>query len=146
MVLYVGPENIVHIVTNNTSNYVAAGRLLEAEFPKLYWSPCAVHCINLMLHDIEKLDEVSETVSQASEVTKYIYNHCYSMYLMRKYTGRREILRPAPTCFATNFTALQSILAQKDALRAMVTSKEWITLSLCQRSQGKKVCGTSFRL
>ncbi|XP_015965600.1 uncharacterized protein LOC107489358 [Arachis duranensis] len=36
VVLFVGPENVVHIVTDNAANYVAAGRLLEAEFPKLY--------------------------------------------------------------------------------------------------------------
>ena len=36
VVLYVGPENIGHIVTNNATNYVAAGRLLEAECPRLY--------------------------------------------------------------------------------------------------------------
>ncbi|XP_016206852.1 uncharacterized protein LOC107647270 [Arachis ipaensis] len=36
VVNFVGPENVVHIVTDNAANYVAAGRLLEAEFPKLY--------------------------------------------------------------------------------------------------------------
>ncbi|XP_025652305.1 uncharacterized protein [Arachis hypogaea] len=60
VVLFVGPENVVHIVTDNAANYVAAG-------------------------------------------------------------SGREILRPAPTRFATNFIALQSILAQKDPLRAMLT-------------------------
>jgi hypothetical protein len=40
---------------------------------------------------------------------------------MRKFTGGKEILRSAPTNFATNFIALQSILAHKDELRAMVT-------------------------
>ncbi|XP_015965276.1 uncharacterized protein LOC107489009 [Arachis duranensis] len=122
VVNFVDPENVVHIVTDNAANYVAVGRLLEAEFPKLYWSPCAAHCINLMLQDIGKLNEVSETVSHASKITKYIYNHCHPLYLMRKFTGGREILRPAPTCFAINFIALQSILAQKDALRAMTLS------------------------
>ncbi|KAL4373531.1 hypothetical protein AHAS_Ahas05G0091100 [Arachis hypogaea] len=75
--------------------------------------------------DIGKLVEVTETVSQASMITKYVYNHCHPLYLMRQFTGGREILHPAPTQFATNFIALQSILAQKDALKAMVTSREW---------------------
>ncbi|XP_025702697.1 uncharacterized protein [Arachis hypogaea] len=124
VVLFVGPENVVHVVTDNAANYVAAGRLLESEFPRLYWSPwcytpCAAHCINLMLQDIGKLVEVTETVSQASMITKYVYNHCHPLYLMRQFTGGREILHPAPTQFATNFIALQSILAQKDALKAM---------------------------
>ncbi|KAL4328069.1 hypothetical protein AHAS_Ahas13G0163200 [Arachis hypogaea] len=36
VVNFVGPENVVHIMTDNAANYVVAGRLLEAEFPKLY--------------------------------------------------------------------------------------------------------------
>ena len=65
MVLYVGAKNVVHIVTDNAANYVAAGRLLEKEFPKIYWSPCAVHYMNLMLQDFGKFEEVSEIVSHA---------------------------------------------------------------------------------
>jgi hypothetical protein len=40
---------------------------------------------------------------------------------MRKFTKGKEILRSAPTRFATNFIALQNILAHKDELRAMVS-------------------------
>ncbi|XVF12498.1 hypothetical protein REPUB_Repub08aG0124100 [Reevesia pubescens] len=138
VVIFVGPENVVHIVTDNAANYVAAGRLLEQEFPTLYWSPCAAHCCNLMLQDIGKLDEVCDVVNHASNITKYVYNHCYALHLMRKHTNGREILRPAPTRFATNFIALQSILAQKDALRAMVTSKEWTTSAYAKERNGKK--------
>ncbi|XP_016177910.1 uncharacterized protein LOC107620230 [Arachis ipaensis] len=137
VVNFVGLENVVHIVTDNAANYVAAGRLLEAEFPKLYWSLCAAYCINLMLQDIRKLDEVSEIVLHASKITKYIYNHCHPLYLMRKFTGGREILRPAPTRFATNFIALQSILAQKDALRTMVISKEWTISTYSKEAKAK---------
>nr|KYP48872.1 hypothetical protein KK1_029433 [Cajanus cajan] len=126
------------MVTDNAANYVAAGRLLEAEFPKLFWSPCAAHCINLMLQDMGKLEEVSIAVSHASNITKYVYNHCYALYLMRKHTGGREILRPAPTRFATNFIVLQSILAQKNALRAMVTSKEWTSSAYAKEAKAKK--------
>nr|XP_025652327.1 uncharacterized protein LOC112748323 [Arachis hypogaea] len=138
VVLFVGPENVVHIVTDNAANYVAAERLLEAEFPKLYWSPCAAHCVNLMFQDIGKLQEVSQTVSQALLITKYIYNHCYPLFLMRKFTGGQEILRPAPTRFATNFIALQNMLAQKDPLRAMVTSKEFTSSAYSKEAKAKK--------
>lgn len=138
VILSIGPENVVHIVTDNAANYVAAGKLLEKEFPTLVWSPCAAHCINLMLQDMGKLVEVSDAVLHASNVTKYIYNHCYALYLVRKYTGGREILRPAPTRFATNFIALQSILSQKDALRAMVTSKEWTTSAYAREAKAKE--------
>ncbi|KAL4326853.1 hypothetical protein AHAS_Ahas13G0041600 [Arachis hypogaea] len=109
VVLFVGPENVVHVVTDNAANY-----------------------------DIGKFVEVTETVSQASMITKYIYNHCHPLYLMRQFTGGREILRPAPTRFTTNFIALQSILAQKDALRAMVTSREWTSSAYSKEAKAKK--------
>ncbi|KAH1254809.1 Craniofacial development protein 2 [Glycine max] len=88
VVLRVGPKNVVHIVTYNATNYVVAGRLLEKEFPKLFWSPCAAYCINLMLQDMGKL--------------------------------------------------VESILAQKDALRVMVTSKEWASSAYAKEAKAKK--------
>ncbi|XP_031378187.1 uncharacterized protein LOC116193587 [Punica granatum] len=138
VVLFVGQENVVHFVTDNAANYVAAGRLLEQEFRTIFWSPCATHCINLILSDIGKLDEVNDIGTHASKITKYIYNHCFALNLMRKFTGGREILRPAPTRFATNFIALQSILAQQNALRAMVTSSEWTSSSHAKESKAKE--------
>ncbi|XP_019414566.1 PREDICTED: uncharacterized protein LOC109326329 [Lupinus angustifolius] len=57
---------------------------------------------------------------------------------MRQYTHGKEILRPAPTRFATNFVALQSILAQKDALRSLVTSREWTSSAYSKNAKAKK--------
>ena len=138
VVLYVGVENIVHMVIDNAANYVATGKLLMEEFPSIFWSLCAAHYINLILQDIGKLQSICFIVEHASSITKYIYNHCYPLYLMRKFTGGKEILRPAPTRFATNFIALQSILAHKDELRAMVTSREWVSSAYAKDSKGKK--------
>ncbi|KAF1868189.1 hypothetical protein Lal_00018708 [Lupinus albus] len=132
VVMYVGPENIVHIVTDNVANYVAAGRLLEKEFPHLFWSPCVAHCVNLMFQDIGKLLEVTDTLSHAANITKYLYNHCHPLYLMRQFTNGKEIFRPAPTRFATNFIALQT-------LRALVTSREW-TISAYSKDVKAKKC------
>ncbi|XP_073114865.1 uncharacterized protein [Elaeis guineensis] len=139
IVMSVGFENVVHVVTDNAANYVAVGKKLEQDFPTLFWSPCAAHCLNLIMQDIGKLVSVKNTVAHAASITKYIYNHCYPLYLMRKFTGGKEIIRPAPTRFATNFIALQSILGHKDVLRAMVTSREWTTSAYAKDSKGKKL-------
>ncbi|XLR22149.1 hypothetical protein S83_050049, partial [Arachis hypogaea] len=81
-------------------------------------------------------------------ITKYIYNHCYPLFLMRKFIGGQEILHPAPTQFATNFIVLQSILAQKDPLRAMVMSKEWTSSAYYKEAKAKRfvdqVLGSKF--
>jgi hypothetical protein len=36
VVLYVGVENIVHMVTDNAANYVVAGKLMMEEFPSIF--------------------------------------------------------------------------------------------------------------
>lgn len=50
----IGKENVVQIVTDNASENVSAGRMMEAMYPHIYWTPCAAHCINLMFGDIFK--------------------------------------------------------------------------------------------
>jgi hypothetical protein len=56
---------------------------------------------------------------------------------MRKFTGGKEKLWPAPTRFVTNFITLQSILIDKDNLRAMVKSREWISSAYAKDNKGK---------
>ena len=51
----VGAQDVVQIITDNASNYVAAGRMLEEKHPTIWWTPCAAHCLDLMLEDIGKL-------------------------------------------------------------------------------------------
>ncbi|XP_011048650.1 PREDICTED: uncharacterized protein LOC105142630 [Populus euphratica] len=140
------PKGIVFLKTVDVSDVSKTARLLYQLFREVIDGrisfnilvPCVAHCINLILQDIGKLQSVCCVVEHASGITKYIYNHCYPLYLMRKFTGGKEILRPAPTRFATNFIALQSILAHKDELRAMVTSREWVSSAYAKDIKGKK--------
>ncbi|RVW24543.1 hypothetical protein CK203_090909 [Vitis vinifera] len=46
---WMGPLNVVHIVTDNATNYVAAGRLISQKHKHIDWSPCAAYCLNLIL-------------------------------------------------------------------------------------------------
>ncbi|KAL6342681.1 hypothetical protein AAG906_013087 [Vitis piasezkii] len=47
---WVGPLNVVHIVTDNATNY----------HKHINWSLCAAHCLNLIFKDIGKMDHVAE--------------------------------------------------------------------------------------
>lgn len=69
----VGPENVVQVVTDNASSYVAASNKLMNIYPSLYGTPCACHCIDLLLEDIGKMAWVREVVDQARTITRYIY-------------------------------------------------------------------------
>ena len=72
MVEEIGEENVVQVITNNASNYMNVGmRLMERR--RLWWTPCAVHCIDLMLEDIRKLNVHATTLSRTRQVVKFIY-------------------------------------------------------------------------
>ena len=111
IVLFVNSKNVVHMATDIVANYVVSRGLMGKEFPILYWSLSASYCLNLMLQNIGKLDEVYDIINHASKITKYIYNSCFALQLMRKYTNGGEMLHPSLTHFATNFIISQSILA-----------------------------------
>ncbi|XP_057849158.2 uncharacterized protein LOC131060071 [Cryptomeria japonica] len=114
---------------DNAASYVAAGKLLMERHPKIFWSPCAAHCLDLMLEDIGKLGWVKECVERAKNICKFIYNHALVLSIMRQYTGERELARPGITRFASNFLTLKSLLKSKASLRRMFVGEEWTSSS-----------------
>ena len=52
MVEEIGPEHVVHIVTDNSSNYKKACKELRGVYEHIAWTPCLAHTVNLMLKDI----------------------------------------------------------------------------------------------
>lgn len=61
----IGEANVVQVVTDSASANVLAGKYLEAKRPHLYWTPCAAHCLDLMLEDIFKLPNFKKTWERA---------------------------------------------------------------------------------
>ncbi|XP_027102739.2 uncharacterized protein [Coffea arabica] len=133
----VGSKNVVHLVTDNASNYKAAGTLLNERYPTICWSPCAAHCINLILKDIGEMGTVKSLVALAATVTVFVYNHKYVLNWLRKTNGWREIIRPGETRFATTFIALKSLHDHKDSLQALVTSGDY--KKFLKMNKGKEV-------
>ncbi|XP_066392488.1 uncharacterized protein [Miscanthus floridulus] len=64
----VGKEHVVQIVTNNGANFKAAGRLLMERIPHLFWTPCATHCLDLLLEDIGKIKEFNTCINMAKKM------------------------------------------------------------------------------
>ncbi|OAY66445.1 hypothetical protein ACMD2_20747, partial [Ananas comosus] len=94
----VGEKCVVQVVSDNGANFKKAGKLLIQRHPHLFWTPCAAHCINLMMSDF-------------GEINRYLYNHLWVHALMVKFTGR-ELVRLGITRFATNFIALNNYVKE----------------------------------
>ena len=73
----IGVQNVVQVITDNAASYVSAGRMLMERHPTLFWTPCAAHCLDLLLEDMGKLSFIKEAVDMARSVPKFIYNHAF---------------------------------------------------------------------
>ncbi|XP_020997185.1 uncharacterized protein LOC110280467 [Arachis duranensis] len=136
---WVGSSNIVHVVTDNATNYVSAGKLIHEKYPNIFWSPCAAHCINLILKDIASLPHIDDLASRASKVTVFVYNHMIFLSWLRKRKEWKEIVRPGVTRFATIFITLKSIYDHKEDLQSLVIDKYFTSHKLSKSVNGKMV-------
>nr|XP_004513981.1 uncharacterized protein LOC101511956 [Cicer arietinum] len=134
----IGEQNIVQVVTDNGSNYVLAGKLLTAKRPHLFWTPCAAHCLDLMLEDIGKIAKVKAVIRNGISLVGFIYDHTLALNIMRKNIGNVELVRHGVTRFATTFLTSQRLHKQKINLRKMFTSEEWLKSKATNDPKGKK--------
>ncbi|XP_029127873.1 uncharacterized protein LOC109801981 [Cajanus cajan] len=134
----VGEENVVHIVTDNAANYKAVGEMLMKKRTKLYWTPCAAHCIDLILEDFEKKIPLhSETIASGRKITSYIYGRTSLIVLLHKFTKGSDLIRPGLTRFATSYLTLGCLNENKGPLTRMFTSKEWTSSQLAKTKDRK---------
>lgn len=115
---------------------------MDTKHPHLYWSPCAAHCIDLMLEDIGQMASIKRTLKRTMELNAYIYGRLDLLNMMRRFTNQRELTRPAVTRFATAFLTLASIHRHKDSLRKMFTSEDWTRCRWAKEQKGKRVAQT----
>ena len=84
IITWVGPSNVIQMVTNNATNYVTVGRLIFEKYKHINWSPCATHYLKLIFKDICRLDHITELTRCASKVTIFVYNHVALLSCLRK--------------------------------------------------------------
>ena len=126
----IGEDNVIQIETDNAANYKATGDLLMQKRQKLYWTPYAAHCIDLMLEDFKKKIPLHhDIIGSGKKITTYIYSRTSLISLLHKFTKGKDLIRPANTRFATSYLTLGCLNENKGSLIRMFTSNE------CQSSQ-----------
>nr|XP_025632247.1 uncharacterized protein LOC112726904 [Arachis hypogaea] len=135
----IGPNDIVHVVTDNAANYVAAGRLINRKYDNIYWSLCAAHCLNLILKDISSKAHISNLATRASKITIFVYNHTVFLSWLRQKPRWREIVCPGTTRFVTVFITLKSIFDHKKELQALVVDSIFTDHKLGRSTTGRAV-------
>ena len=102
MVEEIGPENVVHVVTDNGSNYKKACKEPRGVYEHIAWTPCLAHTVNLMLKDIARRPEHAITIKQCKRISNWLHNHGQLNTKMRNAIGG-ELVKWNATRFGTNY-------------------------------------------
>lgn len=132
----VGLRNVVQVVTCSEDRYVVAGKKLIDTYPTIFWTPCAGHCIDLMLDDIRELLPVKVIMDQAKSISRYIYSNRNTLSMMRRYTFGVDIIDIGITHSCTDFLTLKRMVKIRHNLQSMVTSEEWMESPHSKKPEG----------
>ncbi|XP_059076491.1 uncharacterized protein LOC131875823 [Cryptomeria japonica] len=110
-ILEVEKENVIKVVTDSAANCVGAGNLIVEKYPQIYWSLCATHCLDLLLHDLAKFPWIHEAINRGRAIANLIRNHRLTLSLYRQHASR-ELLRPCDTRFASFYITLKRVVEE----------------------------------
>jgi hypothetical protein len=77
---------------------------------RLFWTPCAAHCIDMILEDFEKKLEVHQvTIAKGRRITLYIYSRTILISMLRYFTKGKDLIMSADTRFTTAYLTLRCL-------------------------------------
>ncbi|MCO5604624.1 hypothetical protein L7F22_058793 [Adiantum nelumboides] len=88
----VGEENVVQVITDSAANCKLAGHLVEEVFPHIFWTPCATHCLNLLLKDLALIGWMGKAIDDGKEVQQFISNHDATRSMISKFFELKLLL------------------------------------------------------
>ena len=130
-------EKVVHVITNNANVMKVASAIIEGEYPKIFWTPCVVHTLNLALKNIcvaknteknevtyEECSWITRIANDASFICVFIMNHSMRLAMFNEFCTLK-LLQVVDTRFASVFVMLKRLKLIKRCLQAMAISDQW---------------------
>ncbi|GAU49013.1 hypothetical protein TSUD_285000 [Trifolium subterraneum] len=123
----VGEENVVQVVTFISPAFKAVGEMLMAKRTRLYWTPCATHCIEEILQDCEDNIHIhAKTIKMCQRIAFFFFMRPSFKSLLQQFTKEIDTsLLLGITICDLSYLTLCSIHENKGGLIRMCTSKEW---------------------
>ncbi|XP_074346948.1 uncharacterized protein LOC141685763 [Apium graveolens] len=136
VILEVGPQNVVQVITDNAPVCKAAGMIIETQYPHIFWTPCVVHTLNLALKNIcaaknirgnqdvyHECHWITEVADSSLLIKNFILNH--NMVLtMFNHIAPLRLLSVVETRFASVLVMLKRFKLLKRSLELLMLSEE----------------------
>jgi hypothetical protein len=131
----IGYQSVVQVITDNASVCRAAGLLIEAKYPTIFWTPCVVHTLNLALKSIcscsnegsllyDACGWVTILAGEALLVKNFIMNHGMRLCMYQD-NCKLKLLKVAETRFASTLVMFRRFKKVKEGLQQMVINPKW---------------------
>ena len=83
----VGVDCCVQIITDNALVCKAAGMIVEAKYPQVFWTPCIVHSLNLALKSIAfDVLWIGAIIEDARHICNFVTNHTNALTIYKEHT------------------------------------------------------------
>lgn len=115
----IGPKKVLGVVTDNAASMKAAWKILGDKYNHLVAYGCIAHGLNLLAHDLVKLDSISNIVNNGKSIVKEItLSHRLDAIFKEKQSGKKLSLKlPVKTRWGSHVSFMKSLLLNKNALR-----------------------------
>ncbi|WOL03278.1 hypothetical protein Cni_G11998 [Canna indica] len=121
----VGPCHVVQLITDNSVDCRAAGDEVAKVYPYIFWNPCMVHTLYLILKDVMgALPWLKQTYSTAKCIVKYILYHSQALDIFQSFP-KLELLKVTAQGYASHYITLYLLLDIRESLTAAVLSDRW---------------------
>ncbi|KAL2992789.1 hypothetical protein AAZX31_10G067800 [Glycine max] len=124
VIMEVGHSNIVQIVTDNATVCKAAGLIIEAEFPSIYWTPYMCSQEYRKKKNNVVYEECS-WITQIADDTMFVKIFVMSHSMRLSIFNSLKLLSIASTRFASTIVMLKRFKKLKKGLQEMVISDQW---------------------
>eukprot|EP01018_Ginkgo_biloba_P039165 Gb_28718 [translate_table: standard] len=94
----VGPSNVVQVITDDARVCKDAGLLVEARYKNIFWTPCTIHSLNLILKKIGKIEWIKIITDEAKEIEMFITNHHMAQAIYRQFASLELLKVGNPIC------------------------------------------------
>ncbi|XP_027095458.2 uncharacterized protein [Coffea arabica] len=133
-------QNVVQIITCSTSSWMkTVGQQVMEKYKTVFWTVCALHCLELTLKKMGAIDAVKATLDKAKSITRFVHRDATILKVLRDHTSAKYLVRPSKFKLTEPFLTLENLLFLQEKLQQMFLSTAWKTTRYASSVEGKRV-------
>lgn len=136
-----GSEKVVGVVTDNAAPNKVAWRILEKEYPDMFFYGCMCHTLHLLVKDIFKVPNIAAVEENAKSIVKFFKNHQREAFHLAEIQEKEhlETLKlPGATRWGSLLVCFRSLIKNREVLDGIVTKDDFISSSDSKKARDSK--------